>query len=881
MALSTSNNASNFFQNYLVPQESSSVGEAMQQAAQASTSNTIYESHLVSTAYAAKAVAISLFNAFSYAGAAIEKLIGHVIAMQAEETWMDILHGARDSGLSLVLGTLGVFYIAIGVLFPSAVFQYFAPVGVTESVEKQLQSQLAQLEAENRTLQGQLGDLQRQVERQLEKERRDEQFISDVEVAYKAEKKEVEIKINELSQEIRDLKASNAGLELQFQDKKQELNQLSQSKATLDAQILDLQQQKADITSQFEAKKQDCDNFSQLNDAKQTVIDDLNNQIKQKEQECTTLNQAQAQLSLELDGLKKEIQLLNDGLAGKDGEISTLRGRVTELEDQTAKQSKIIEDLKARKPSSFEVLSQEMNESEKPLSTLEAYVKKYCHPMTMEQVNVMVEKGKALGERLKAGKLEEISYAERKELMVPFIWWLMAHAANKQQAFAQGTFYLEAHQFFDFFSKADGVYTRSSSHFRRRIQPSTFNEKAGVYCYGLDFEPGLLPNGMKTVLFAPVSGLHGQKRVFFKPENYGMGTLSETVWHCVDYLYTRPAHLLPSLFGEPSGAEDRKEHIPADTKKAFLEIYQKLDNASAMPELVNLYGISGMIFLLLDHLRNNQVNSAIKTEMVTFLESLKAIDPTNLGDRTGNEVFGGNSSLLGLKVEDNSELERKEYNLLVNLLKYQTSKSAEEASKYLTEIAKLGRISESGLPLTQPERAAFVRENVVQKELLFAQLDEDLTRLTDQSGRSLVFFEIDGVKFGNGKKAQDLYEQLKGGAWLQGKEDKDKEQLVFEAMCYLQQGVRRAMHNRMQTLFTNLERGLSLVQKAIFDQDAPIAIVKIALTESLLISVTQKMELIDQGTRKPIALLNGTIDVAFGAERLEAFTWEIIHQSSI
>lgn len=270
------------------------------------------------------------------------------------------------------------------------------------------------------------------------------------------------------------------------------------------------------------------------------------------------------------------------------------------------------------------------------------YLVRHCPNVgSEEEILKLIEQGQALVNKIQSGKeVPEVpDHHERAECLVQVVWYMMYCAIIKKQGFAQGTFVVldPGEKLVNFFINCDRTYARSSTHFKERIKETLFDNEIKQRTYGIDVEG--LPGGMQTVNFAPIEMLDGKDWSFFKPENWGLGDLYQLIGHSFDYLITRPAHILGR---DPSGPEDRKEHISPEIKAQFQEIYRLTTKETKCPDTVKKFGIAGMMSILEAIVIDQTLDEDFKKKANIFIQELNE-QYDYLHVRNGHEAILGNS----------------------------------------------------------------------------------------------------------------------------------------------------------------------------------------------------------------------------------------------
>lgn len=155
---------SNVFQRHLIPPDSLNVRFVMQKAGEYGNSTNIFYAHVVSVGFAIVAVALSFFNAFSYALRTPFNILVNVLSFSPIQVVKDLAGDLTGVAKSMVFVSLGVTFVVAGVLFPQAIFTHFAPE-YSDTVEVRLRNELEkerkekqELKTENKHLKDQIED---------------------------------------------------------------------------------------------------------------------------------------------------------------------------------------------------------------------------------------------------------------------------------------------------------------------------------------------------------------------------------------------------------------------------------------------------------------------------------------------------------------------------------------------------------------------------------------------------------------------------------------------------------------------------------------------------------------------------------------------------
>lgn len=145
----------NVFQKYLIPPNSCGVRWAMQKAGEYGTSENFIQAHITSVAFAISAVVMSFFNALSYFLLIPCYILVDVFSFSPIALFTDIFTGIANSIQSWVFVSLGVSFVAAGLLFPDATFSHFAPE-YYQTLDVRHKNRVGQLEKENSALREEL-----------------------------------------------------------------------------------------------------------------------------------------------------------------------------------------------------------------------------------------------------------------------------------------------------------------------------------------------------------------------------------------------------------------------------------------------------------------------------------------------------------------------------------------------------------------------------------------------------------------------------------------------------------------------------------------------------------------------------------------------------
>jgi hypothetical protein len=201
------------------------------------------------------------------------------------------------------------------------------------------------------------------------------------------------------------------------------------------------------------------------------------------------------------------------------------------------------------------------------------YVAQFC-PGYENTFDDLVKKGSLLNDQFRRTKPSDAGSPEntipkdqRRALASSFVWYLMSVAQIEQgKGFGEGMFVFEDsdYRIHDFFAAV--ATARASSHYKGVRQTS----------YGLDIvqdNQSGLPAGHQTVHFGKLTTPDANRQyTFLKPESWGTESLWQMIGHGISYLLTRPAHLL----GSASHQGEFKEHFPAELKREFLALLKAI-----------------------------------------------------------------------------------------------------------------------------------------------------------------------------------------------------------------------------------------------------------------------------------------------------------------
>ena len=168
---------SNIFQRHLIPPDSLNVRYVMQKAGEFGNRDNLFYAHVASVSMAIVAVALSFFNAFSYALRTPFNLVVNILSFSPVKMAEDLVGDLTGMAKSMVFVSLGVTFVVAGVLFPGAIFTHFAPE-YSDCIEVRLKNELKgqrkemlALKAENKKLKEQIDD-QSIIIQQIEKKKR-------------------------------------------------------------------------------------------------------------------------------------------------------------------------------------------------------------------------------------------------------------------------------------------------------------------------------------------------------------------------------------------------------------------------------------------------------------------------------------------------------------------------------------------------------------------------------------------------------------------------------------------------------------------------------------------------------------------------------------
>lgn len=144
----------NIFQTYLIPEKSYYVRWLARTAGEMSLSDSCFSSRCLSLFCAITAVALSIFNAFSYFLEAFMKVPLNIVRFDLCALLLDPFKDLTRCAMSLVFVAFGVTYIIWGLVKPELVFPFFAPPDTSsEKTIADLSARVKKLERANWQLQ--------------------------------------------------------------------------------------------------------------------------------------------------------------------------------------------------------------------------------------------------------------------------------------------------------------------------------------------------------------------------------------------------------------------------------------------------------------------------------------------------------------------------------------------------------------------------------------------------------------------------------------------------------------------------------------------------------------------------------------------------------
>jgi hypothetical protein len=152
------NEASTLFQKFFIPANSIWVRRAMKHAALYSQEEGFFYSRCVPVSLAIVAVAFSAINALSYLLQAPVRILLNITCLNPIALVEDMLEDLWSFARSLVFVSLGVTFVAAGLLFPVPIFAYFAPDS-SEPYEVRLEIENKDLREKNAYLEQELDQM--------------------------------------------------------------------------------------------------------------------------------------------------------------------------------------------------------------------------------------------------------------------------------------------------------------------------------------------------------------------------------------------------------------------------------------------------------------------------------------------------------------------------------------------------------------------------------------------------------------------------------------------------------------------------------------------------------------------------------------------------
>jgi len=307
----------NVFQRYLVPLESSWVRGTMCQAADSAQSENILVRHVVSTACAVAAIALSTFKTISYMLQIPFQLLLNIVRFDPAGLVFDFARTLSNATRSLLMAAFGATYIASGILFPEEVYGFFKPVSIQtaeralEKKETELQAALSDVKEERKEVANLLAIAQGK----------------DLELEDTKEKLKTTLpQVEELNQEFANLKSE---FQTALEEKTQALSKKEQELGTQKSEIEKLENQHRE-TMEVDLKA----SLKKLQEKRAEAASVLEN-AQQKDLKPEITPQA---LSQELANLKSEFQTAlkerTQALSEKEQELKTQQSEIKKLQNQ-------------------------------------------------------------------------------------------------------------------------------------------------------------------------------------------------------------------------------------------------------------------------------------------------------------------------------------------------------------------------------------------------------------------------------------------------------------------------------------------------------------------------------------------------------------------
>ena len=311
--------------------------------------------------------------------------------------------------------------------------------------------------------------------------------------------------------------------------------------------------------------------------------------------------------------------------------------------------TQLLEDNAPQPPSILEEPAQTIN-----WGKFQDYVNVHCPGIDFEkEAKPLAQEGIEIYQKLYRNEHVEPTNLEDKLRAVCF--GLMAHAANKEQPFVEGTFDIKdpGHRLFHFFFPA--LYGRSSSHYQSRAIPFEDGIWKDYAHFGCDLEK--LPAGKRTVVMGRIETRDQSQRIYLKMENWGANlnfysdsnaraNFLQVLNHTLEFFQSQGNKISSWIPPVGEGHNTRKEHLPEDDIRKINAFRNKIESPGNSPD-IEAYGLQDAIPFLQKAL-DSDINLELKKQIKAYLEEIKG-RYDNLSSRKGNEV-NIEDSLAGIKV---------------------------------------------------------------------------------------------------------------------------------------------------------------------------------------------------------------------------------------
>ncbi|MBA3724851.1 MAG: hypothetical protein H0W89_08325, partial [Candidatus Levybacteria bacterium] len=225
------------------------------------------------------------------------------------------------------------------------------------------------------------------------------------------------------------------------------------------------------------------------------------------------------------------------------------------------------------------------------------------------------------------------------------LWALMAIAKEKGEEFEEGSFICKDEN--GICKDENGICKDETGNLTTFLialastRPSShLKGVASAQHYGIDVVPTehyFLPEHKRHVLLASIYTPELGRRIFIKPENFGVSTSFDALGHAVEYIQSLGRKMNPSLFGSDDAENYRKERVPQDLLKEFKDILNDLDEDVTPYNDAKKFGVSAMYKFTKERIGTNHLSHSVTDKMKQFQIKLEGMGNPEV--RIGREVI--------------------------------------------------------------------------------------------------------------------------------------------------------------------------------------------------------------------------------------------------